>query len=303
MVEASLHHQTLHGPIQTLVVANPADLRTKELGGMSRLAPWVALQKRAALLLTNEAGDNTTQVVNEALKKPELHRAESLILVANLKAIPLEKRPNPIEGKDAFIEMEPLTPKGEDEPFTFATGRLFHEDPAVVALVMARQRLLKRTHSGSKSLIVSNPGGGLPLLETFSRHTAQELKSWGYQSTALFEKEVSRDKVQKALPEQDIFVWEGHYKTLVDEYEMPKWKEPLRPSLMFLQSCLALNEAEAQPLLQRGAVAIIGSSTRTYSASGGAFTLAFFDALLYDDQSLGGALMPGRRTFCPPMPS
>ena len=140
------------------------------------------------------------------------------------------------------------------------------------------------------------------MLETFSRHTAQELKSWGYQSTALFEKEVSRDKVQKALPEQDIFVWEGHYKTLVDEYEMPKWKEPLRPSLMFLQSCLALNEAEAQPLLQRGAVAIIGSSTRTYSASGGAFTLAFFDALLYDDQSLGGALCRAKN-FCPPMPS
>ena len=69
VVEASLHHQTLHGPIQTLVVANPADLRTKELGGMSRLAPWVALQKRAALLLTNEAGDNTTQVVNEASEK------------------------------------------------------------------------------------------------------------------------------------------------------------------------------------------------------------------------------------------
>src|SRR5205807_1951365 len=32
------------------------------------------------------------------------------------------------------------------------------------------------------------------------------------------------------------------------------------------------------------------SSTRNYSASGGAFSLAFFDALLYDNQTLGGAL-------------
>jgi hypothetical protein len=57
-----------------------------------------------------------------------------------------------------------------------------------------------------------------------------------------------------------------------------------------LQSCLALNEAEAKPLLQRGAIGVIGSSTRTYSGSGGAFTLAFFDAMMYDHQSLGGAL-------------
>jgi hypothetical protein len=43
-------------------------------------------------------------------------------------------------------------------------------------------------------------------------------------------------------------------------------------------------------LLQRGALGIVGSSTRTYSASGAAFSLAFFDALLYDDQTLGGSL-------------
>jgi hypothetical protein len=51
-----------------------------------------------------------------------------------------------------------------------------------------------------------------------------------------------------------------------------------------------LNEKEAQPLLRRGAFAVVGSATRNYSGSGGAFSLALFDALLYDDQSLGGAL-------------
>ena len=39
--------------------------------------------------------------------------------------------------------MEPLTPTGT-EPFTFATGRLFHPDPGVVTLMLARQRLLER---------------------------------------------------------------------------------------------------------------------------------------------------------------
>src|SRR5207249_3939136 len=50
------------------------------------------------------------------------------------------------------------------------------------------------------------------------------------------------------------------------------------------------NPAEAQPLMQRGAVALVGSSTRTYSGTGGAFTLAFFDAALYEDQTLGASL-------------
>jgi hypothetical protein len=81
---------------------------------------------------------------------------------------------------------------------------------------------------------------------------------------------------------------------MVDEFKVPTWTEPLRPSLVFLQSCLALNEAEAQPLLHRGAVALVGSSTRTYSGTGGAFTLSFFDAALYDDQPLGGCLRHGK---------
>jgi hypothetical protein len=142
--------------------------------------------------------------------------------------------------------------------------------------------------------VASNPGGGLPLLEMFSRHTAREMKNCGYDTTALFENEVKADDLRRLLPEADVFLWEGHYKTMVDDFKLPTWNEPLRPSLVFLQSCLALNEAETQPLFRRGAVALVGSSTRTYSGTGGAFTLAFFDALMYEDQSLGGALRQGK---------
>ncbi|MCI0463583.1 MAG: C25 family cysteine peptidase, partial [Gemmataceae bacterium] len=285
---AYLRQQRQKGPIQTLVVANPAD-NQNGLGGMSVFAPWVALERRAALLLTNDKGDNTAAVVRAALQNPDLLRADALILVASLKAIPTEHRPNPVPGKDVTIEMEPLTPAGS-EPFTFATGRLFHEDRRVVALMLARPRLLVEARSPRKALVVSNPGGSLPLLEIFSRNTAKEFHNAGYQTTALFNSTVTKEEVRHLLPEQDIFLWEGHYRTMVDEYGLPGWTEPLRPALIFLQSCLALNEAEAQPLCQRGALGVIGSSTRIYSASGGAFTLAFFDALLYEQQSLGASL-------------
>jgi hypothetical protein len=287
---AYLRHQVKKGPIRSLVVANPADDRGTR-GGMSVLAPWLTLKKRAALLLTNDEGTNVEALVNAALKNEHLVRADALILLANLEAIPTERRPNPIPAdKDPYIEMEPLTPSGT-QPFTFATGRLFNEDPAIVALLLARQRLLRRPSSAPRrALLVSNPAGGLPLLEAFSRNTAMEFGNAGYRTTALFGSDASKEKVRELLPRQDIFLWEGHHNTLIKEYCAQEWSEPLRPALVFLQSCLALAEHKAQPFLQRGAVAVVGSSTRTYSGSGGACALAFFDALHYDHQSLGGSL-------------
>jgi len=285
---AYLQHQLKNGPIQTLVIANPADIRD---GGekISTLAPWIALQKRAALVLTNASGTDAENAIKAALKNEALARADVLIIAADLKAIPMPTRPNPMEGgKDSEIEMEPMTPPG-DKPCSFAVGRIFHEDRNVVALMLARQRLLAQ-EKAPRALIVSNPGGGLPLLETFSRNTANEFKNAGYDTTAYFGRAANKTDVKRRLPDATVFLWEGHHSTLVNTYGIHQWQEPLKPSLVFLQSCLALTEPKAQPFLERGALGVIGSSTRTFSGSGGAFALAFFDTLLYEDQSLGGSL-------------
>jgi hypothetical protein len=276
------------GPIETLVLANPADADAEQMG-MSSLAPWIALEHHSALLLTNDKGTDAADLIRAALKNPELRKVENVIFAADLQAIPMERRADPLPGKDPFIPVEPPAPD-EKEPFTFATGRLFHEEPGVVALMLARRHLLARANGPRKALIVSNPGGGLPLLETISRHTANELRNTGYQTTALFQREANKAAVHRLLPEQDIFLWEGHLATLIDNYGVPFGVEPLPPALVFLQSCLALTEREAQPFLRRGAVAVVGSPSRTYSATGGAVTLAFFNAVAYDQQSLGGAL-------------
>jgi hypothetical protein len=287
---AQAHRRLLRqaGPIQTLVVTNPADIRPGQTS-MSALAPWIAIQHRAALLLTNDKGDDAGNEIRQALGTRDLREAESLILVGDLSALPMERRPNPIAGKDQYIEMEPMTPAGT-EPFTFATGRLFADDPAFVPWILARQKLLGSNSKGLKALVVSNPSGGLPLLEAFSRNTTKELANTGYQTSALFNQDVNPNRIRTLLPDQDIFLWEGHYATLTKEYKMHEWTESTKPSLVFLQSCLALAEGKAQPFLQRGAVALIGTSTRTYSASGGACALAFFDALLYDRETVGGSL-------------
>lgn len=293
VASASLRRLTASGPVDTLLIANPADCR-KGFGSMSCLAPWLAVRRRAALLLTDEDGTNVAALAAQALKHSRLRAADNLILLADLRAIPMERRPNPLAGKDAVIEMEPLTPTS-NEPFSFATGRLFHRDPGVVTLMLARQRLLQRPTPNAQrptrnALVVSNPGGGLPLLEMFSRNTVQELRNRGYKTIARFGKNVTKEETRKLLAEQDIFLWEGHHSTLIKEFGFAEWREPLPPSLVFLQSCLALAEEKVQPVLQRGAVAVAGTSTRTYSASGGAFSLAFFNAMLYEDRPLGGSM-------------
>jgi hypothetical protein len=284
-----LKHLLKQGPVRTLVVANPDDDRNG-LGGMASLAPWIALQKRGALLLTNPAGNNVEHVVQAALESPALRDADVLLLVAGLKAIPTRKRPNPIPGdKDPEIEMEPCTPQGQ-ETYTFATGRLFHDDLAVVPLMLARERLLREQRGPRRALVASNPGGSLPLLETFSRNTIQELRNAGYETQSLIGHSLTRDALRRKMPQCDVFLWEGHHNTLIKEWNMPEWNEPLPSSLIFLQSCLALQDWKAQPLLSRGAIGVVGTSTRTYSGSGGAYSLAFFNALLYEDATLGGAL-------------
>lgn len=287
---AASHFRHL-GNVRSVVVCNPADL-DQQAAALSPLAPWLAVQKRAALLFTEPDGKNVQPLVQAAVRQPALKRVENVILLANLQAIPLEQRPNPIPGtKDTVIEMEPLTPTGT-EPYTFAVGRLFHEDPGVVTLVLARERLLAHNSENRprRALVASNSGGSLPLLETFSRNTAQELRNTGYETETLFGHNVNRADVRRRLPQQDIFLWEGHHNTLIFDYEFPKWTEPLQPSLMFVQSCLALQDYKVQPLLERGALCVVGSSVRIFSASGGAFSLSFFDALLYDHHTLGGSL-------------
>jgi hypothetical protein len=287
---AAAHVQQLRQEtvIRTLVVANPTDVEPGK-GRLSILGPWVALQKKAALVLTDEHGSDVAAKVKAAVARPGLTKVDTLIILASLHAIPMEKRPNPAPGKDKEITLEPLTPVG-NELFSFAIGRLFHEEPGMIPLMLARARLLPQGPAPRKALLVSNPGGGLALLESISRNTAKELKNRGYDATTLFHNDVQPDAVRTLMPEQDIFLWEGHYRTMVDRFGMPRWNEPLRPSLVFLQSCLALNELETRPLFDRGAIALVGSPTRTYSGSGGAFTLSFFDALLYEDRSLGESL-------------
>jgi hypothetical protein len=280
---------TRRGRIDSAIFVNPNDTRD-DLGGTSALAPWLACRRRSALLLTNAEGSNVVEVVERGQRREALRHLDSLLYLANLKAIPVWRRPNPIPGdKDQEIEMEPLTPTG-NRPFTYAIGRLFHEDRAVVPLMLARQQMFLESGQPLKALVASNSGGGLSLLETFSRNTIEALRHAGVDTTTLIGKEVNRDEVRKQMPRHNLFLWEGHSGTLMNDYEFPTWDDALPPTFVFLQSCLSLTEPRVGSLLQRGGFAVLGSSTRTYSGSGGACSLAFFNSVLYERRTAGDAL-------------
>src|SRR5437763_16027698 len=121
--------------------------------------------------------------------------------------------------------METLTPAGS-EPYTYAVGRLFHADRAVVPLMLARQRQMSERKGARRVLIASNPGSSLPLLETFSRSTGKELSHSGYEVKALYGKDLNAAGLRKNMPDKDLILWEGHHNTLVKEWGFVEWDEP-----------------------------------------------------------------------------
>jgi len=280
------------GAIQTVVLTNPFE-KLDAPDTMAALGPWLALRKRAVLRFTRADGEDASDVVARTLKEPRLTKAEYLILAGSLRSLPPELRPNPIASdRDRQIETEPSNPTEDGEPVSLAVGRLFHPDRAIVPLMQARQAALVADlkDRSPRVLIASNAGGGLPMLELFSRATIAELRNVGWSVTATLGNQVNEDEVRKQMRRHDVFLWEGHQSTLIHTWGYPRWAETTPPQLVVLQSCLALEEAKVLPILSRGAIGVVGTSTRMYSGSGGASSLAFFDSLAYEGQTLGGAM-------------
>ncbi|HEY8506229.1 MAG TPA: C25 family cysteine peptidase, partial [Gemmataceae bacterium] len=277
-----------HGPVRTLVVANPFDDRDG-MSNHARFAPWLALRRGAAVVWTNPAGTDVEEAVAAARARPYCRGAEHVLLLGDRCALPPRRRADPLSGTSAHIDTEPLTP-AEGGLYRYAVGRIFHPCPETLLLREARQRLFEQRREAPRALVASNPGGGLELLELCSRRSARELGNAGLRVRGLFGRDVRPGELRLAMTRADLFLWEGHSETLVEKWKFPEWDEPLPPSLVVLQSCTGLEEATALPVLDRGAVAVVGSTARTYSASGGAFALAFLDAMLYDGRTVGGAL-------------
>jgi len=275
------------GPPRLWVLASPGDV-----DGCGVFAPWVSTLRKAPLILTDEEGMNSEKVFNAALQGPDARSVDQMIVVADPDAIPQAKRRNPTAGRDGdSVDVEPWIPTKKNTLITVPSGRLFNPDRAGVPLMLARAKMLNEAKGPPKVMISSNPGDGLRLLETFSRNTGREMENAGCKVTSMFGRfTMTESQARKAMMEHDYFIWEGHNGTVRGRFGVGRFQDPMRPSIAFIQSCAELNAQVAGPLLDRGAVAVIGTPNRMFSGSGGAYVLAFSDALAYDGMTVGQAM-------------
>lgn len=275
------------GPPRQWVLSSAGDI-----DGCGVFGPWVSVVRKAPLLLTNEDGTDAEKVVANALAGPDAATVDSMIVVSDPDMIPQAKRRNPTAGRDGdFVDVEPWIPTKKGSLVSLASGRLFTPDRAGVPLVLARGKVMAAEKGPPKVFISSNPGDGLKLLETFSRNTARELQNAGCQVTGMFGRfTLNESQARKVMTEYDYFIWEGHNGTVNGRFGAHRFHDPMRPSIAFIQSCAELNAQVAGPLLDRGAVAVVGTPNRMFSGSGGAYVLAFSDALAYEGMNASQAM-------------
>ena len=249
-------------------------------------------RKDALLLLTNDEGKNVRAMVDEAPRQPGGARPTASFSSAICAAIPMEKRPNPLAGKDAFIEMEPLTPHGK-RPFSLR-GR-----PAVPR-GSGRRRADARPAAAASARASTRPSSsatraaGCRCWRRFSRTTAQEFANAGYDVPSFFGREGGRRTTVRtpAARADDLPVGRASQHA----------GEPLRGACAGPSRCgprssscrAAWPSSRARPSRSWSAAPSASSAARRGpTPAPAALSLAFFDALLYEEQSMGGRAAAG----------
>ena len=179
----------------------------------------------------------------------------------------------------------------EEKPLSLAVGRIVSEDIYDGTLLLGKIISYQKRHTKlyGNVLLFSNEGGTLDLCEIISRATVNEFKNSGVPVEAYYRQEINNELLKKKLPEKDVVLWEGHLYGITNLFEEDMVK--FSPCLFFSQSCDSLDSSYAYPLFRTGTIAYIGSNSYIHSASGAAFTKAFFDAVLYEDMDVGSALL------------
>ena len=176
-----------------------------------------------------------------------------------------------------------------EEPLSLAVGRITAEDIYDGTLLLAKIISSQGAKLAGDVLMLSNADEGLDLCEIICRATVKEFENWRVPFKAYYRQEIDESLLKRELPGKDIIISEGHLWDLMVLFEEDMVK--FSPSLVFAQSCDSLDSSYAYPLFRAGTVAYIGSTSAIHSASGAAFTKAFFDAILYEDMDVGSALL------------
>jgi hypothetical protein len=180
-------------------------------------------------------------------------------------------------------------------PCTYRVGRITGDSLASASLLAANGDPLARPPASAtlRGWMMTNVGSKpLPLLECIARATEGSFAAHGWQVAAYYGAHHPPTSLETFLA-ADFVVYQGHTADLGEFTKASQRAAALRPGLFLLQGCVSLQQEESQSLVRRGAAGVVGTTANMYSASGGAFTKAFVDALL-DGNDAGTSLMIAR---------
>ncbi len=285
-----------------VVITNPLDRRSLfSPSSLSLLAPLVSAVHRAPLFLVEDAPPENIEQATLAFIERHALSPSHVILVGDELALRSHRVADPVlaaggpeaRGGGTDVRVELFSDIDRDEPQALAVGRIVGEGAGQASATLARQYHLPRGAPARPVLFFTNADGIFPLGETISRTTAAELRNVGVAVKGYYGEKISHALIQRSLTATDVLVWEGHARDLTLE-EQGGIAAKGAPALVVLQGCYTFDRSDPFILMDKGTIAIVGTSTAIYSAPGSALARAFFDALLYENADLGTATRNAR---------
>lgn len=301
--------------IDNLIVTNPEDIAEKPL---SLLSAPLSLVRHAPILFFQKSPEETEAEVENFERKNNLS-LRYLTLIGDEEFLPPRRVPCPLHNdrRDyGGIEVAPTVAEFADfpdhhndeeyvgteeidveigsypvegKPLSLAVGRISAENIYQGTILLSNITCHQGTKSSGNVLLLSNADGTLDLCEAICRTLVRECKNWRVPTQAYYGKEIDDKLLRKELPDKEVVIVEGHLWDLMKLFEENMVK--FSPALFFAQSCHSLDTSYAYPLFRSGAIGYVGSKTAIHSASGAAFSKAFFDAIMYRDMDVGSALL------------
>lgn len=285
-----------------VVVADPSDREGFfSPSSLSLLAPLVSALHRAPLVLARHA--EPERIERHVLAFVDRHELSPshVVLVGDEIAVPSHRIPDPVlaaggpeaRGGGTVIRVELFSQIHRERPQDLVVGRIVAEGASQGSVVLARQYHRPQSGPAKPVVFLSNADHVFRLGETISRSTAAELRNVGVPVRAYYGEEITQSLIQQSLTVTDMLVWEGHVRDLTLE-EQGGIAVSGAPEVVVLQGCYTFDRSDPFILMDKGTVAILGTSTAVYSAPGSGLARAFFDAILYDGVDLGTATRNAR---------
>jgi hypothetical protein len=285
-----------------VVVANAGDRDGLfSPAGLSLLAPLAAAAHRAPLVLVRSAEPAAAE--GQVLETLAYHALSPsyVMLVGDEIALRSHRVEDPVAaagGPEALggggkVRVELFSEIQHERPQDLIVGRIAAEGVGQGSATLARQLHRQPRTRQRPAVLFSNADRIFPLGETISRTTAAEFRNVGVPVRAYYGDEVTTELVSRSLTETDLLVWEGHTRDLTLG-ERGGVAAIAAPEVVVLQGCHTFDRSDPFILMEKGTVALLGSSTAIYSAPGSALARAFFDALLYERADLGTAARNAR---------